>query len=602
LNSWLGTAAVVLLACASSAGAWRQPDEDIYANAIGGVGTDVVIGGSLSYGYPRNMAVARLDGTTGTEVWRQEIDGIGGYDDATDLAVDGAGDVLVGGELGQNFALLKLAGGSGAEAWRYMGGPGLTYAVALAGGGDGVGAGINYINYAFTVVRVDGATGTEVWRTELDAGLAYAVIVDAAGDVIAAGSFEEPTPCCGNDFVVVKLAGATGAELWRRQIAGVGTYSNYAYSVAADALGDVVAAGELDTGSYLSDFTVAKLAGTTGAEVWRTQISGTAASDPDLPGSVALSAVTTATGDVVAGGYLSNATTGSDLAVVRLDGDTGAEVWRNEIDGTQTPPAVHLYQYDQARVVAMDGNGDVIAFGNLAEDGNPGVGDPVVVKMAGATGDTLWRQGFVDMGSGPSGVLDASGDVFFTGSYYAFGLSGLDGAVGTAAGRSLVVKDVAGKPSARTVRILAADGALVSAAPGGPGDPTLSGAILRVVNPTTLETATVPLPAVEWESSGVGGSMGWRYTDPLGSSGPCSSVRVARGRFKATCNARYAAIPFSLDEATQGTLAVSLQLGSAVPQCAVFGGTVRRDAGTANPGPAGVFKAVKADAASGACP
>jgi hypothetical protein len=79
-------------------------------------------------------------------------------------------------------------------------------------------------------------------------------------------------------------------------------------------------------------------------------------------------------------------------------------------------------------------------------------------------------------------------------------------------------------------------------------------------------------------------------------------VRVARGRFKATCNARYAAIPFSLDEATQGTLAVSLQLGSAVPQCAVFGGTVRRDAGTANPGPAGVFKAVKADAASGACP
>jgi hypothetical protein len=49
-------------------------------------------------------------------------------------------------------------------------------------------------------------------------------------------------------------------------------------------------------------------------------------------------------------------------------------------------------------------------------------------------------------------------------------------------------------------------------------------------------------------------------------------------------------------------MTVSVQLGSAAPQCATFGGTVRRDAATGNPGPLGTFKAANAPAASGDCP
>ena len=61
-------------------------------------------------------------------------------------------------------------------------------------------------------------------------------------------------------------------------------------------------------------------------------------------------------------------------------------------------------------------------------------------------------------------------------------------------------------------------------------------------------------------------------------------------------------VPFSLDEPSQGALAASIRLGTADPQCAVFGGDVSKDVGTASPGPSGVFRARAAAPANGACP
>ena len=63
---------------------------------------------------------------------------------------------------------------------------------------------------------------------------------------------------------------------------------------------------------------------------------------------------------------------------------------------------------------------------------------------------------------------------------------------------------------------------------------------------------------------------------------------------KGSCIGRAGVIPFSLDEASQGTLVASLQLGSAEPQCAKFGpGSVAKDVGIAGPGTSGVFKAAR---------
>lgn len=69
---------------------------------------------------------------------------------------------------------------------------------------------------------------------------------------------------------------------------------------------------------------------------------------------------------------------------------------------------------------------------------------------------------------------------------------------------------------------------------------------------------------------------------------------VNRKSDKVVCRGVHGAFPFTLDEASQGTLAVSLDLGGTPPLCAVFGGFVSKDE-------VGKFKAKKASRAR-ACP
>jgi len=88
------------------------------------------------------------------------------------------------------------------------------------------------------------------------------------------------------------------------------------------------------------------------------------------------------------------------------------------------------------------------------------------------------------------------------------------------------------------------------------------------------------------------GSKGYVYLDPTGSHGPYAKL-VANPALGAIlfCSGAKGAIPFSLDEATQGALTVSIKLGSEPTQCLKFSRTVFADAGTANPGPLGLYSA-----------
>ena len=117
-------------------------------------------------------------------------------------------------------------------------------------------------------------------------------------------------------------------------------------------------------------------------------------------------------------------------------------------------------------------------------------------------------------------------------------------------------------------------------------------------NPITLEGAAFFLPPGGfWLPLG---DRGWMYRDPQGANGPCISVRIQRGSiFRATCLGSKGIIPFSLDEPQQGTLQVTLQLGSARRHCIEFGGDIRRDTSTAA-AQAAVFLA--RNAPPGGCP
>jgi hypothetical protein len=104
---------------------------------------------------------------------------------------------------------------------------------------------------------------------------------------------------------------------------------------------------------------------------------------------------------------------------------------------------------------------------------------------------------------------------------------------------------------------------IVPPAFGSAGDPTLSGATLRVYNSNgSGEEATIELPASGWSKTG---SSGYRFkgTDP---NGPVSSVQVKADLI--SIKAGKSNWPYTLDEPSQGRIAVRLTLGTAVDWCA----------------------------------
>jgi hypothetical protein len=145
------------------------------------------------------------------------------------------------------------------------------------------------------------------------------------------------------------------------------------------------------------------------------------------------------------------------------------------------------------------------------------------------------------------------------------------------AGQRLSVRDP-GDPSRRRIALRTADALLDSPLPGSADDPSLAGATLELSNPDTLESAVFALPAgASWQGRGQpAGIAGWTYRDPAGTSGPCTLLEVRNGSvLRALCSG--AAIPFSLDEASQGQLFVTLRLGAGDLHCLHFGGKLTRD-------------------------
>jgi hypothetical protein len=164
-------------------------------------------------------------------------------------------------------------------------------------------------------------------------------------------------------------------------------------------------------------------------------------------------------------------------------------------------------------------------------------------------------------------------------------------------GKKLIVSDKGATD--RKVIVRSKDSNVVSPEPASSSDPTMAGAELLLYNAETTETATLNLPAGDWK--GIGnppGVKGYKYKDSIQQNGPCRTVIVKPGGLiKAVCKGN--GIGFSLDEASQEELSVTLAMGS-LRQCIVYGGTVIKDQGVAGSQP-GLFKAKNAPA-GGVCP
>lgn len=490
--------------------------------ALDGSGDVVGVGVVSNAPNTHDMFVVKLDGGTGAEVWSFQPSTIPDSDEGYDIAVDSSGDVVAAGEVDQDYYVAKLDGATGALVWSRHGEGTKNEVVfdavgnAIAGGRLFDGASINWVIDSF-----DGATGADVWQFTLtDAEAVRDLLIDPGGDVIAAGDADR-------ELAVVKLDAATGALLWQHD-AGIGRSAGFA--AAVDAAGDVFVAGQDDLPS--ADFVAEKLSGTTGAVLWQVVRDGTApVSSGDVDGAFAVAVGPS--GDAFFGGQLDSDTSAKDAVVLRLDGATGAEEWIQRLDGSHAHEDRTEF-LDRIHEVVVGPSGDVVAIGEFQERNR--AYDFLAVK------------------------LDAD-----------------DGSMAGLFGTKLIVKDRG--PSKRSIVGLLKSDYIQSPPPGTPHDPRTAGGMVRIWNPSTLEEATFALPAgPNWQALGTpAGAKGYRYNDKLGLSA-CKNVTILRNKkLKVTCKSKFGPIPFSLDEPSQGSLAISVQMGDAAPQCAEFGGLVITD-------------------------
>jgi len=236
-------------------------DDEAHAIAVD-PGGDVVVGGHVdSCGTGSSFTVVRLSGSSGDELWRYQTGGNGECETAAALLIDAAGDVVAGGAIAGtacgDFLVVKLSGAGGSELWRYR------FAVAGAGQfeDDSVTALANHdpgniiAVGAYIAAELSGTTGETTWSRVLPEAVTNAVAVDGSGDALLAVSSSDPG---GNGFGALKLSGTTGDILWRGLVGASDHLQAFPYGFALDADGDPIAAGVLETAATHEDFAVAK--------------------------------------------------------------------------------------------------------------------------------------------------------------------------------------------------------------------------------------------------------------------------------------------------------------------------------------------------------
>jgi cysteine-rich repeat protein len=159
-------------------------------------------------------------------------------------------------------------------------------------------------------------------------------------------------------------------------------------------------------------------------------------------------------------------------------------------------------------------------------------------------------------------------------------------------GAKLVIKDNA-NPTKRKIGFSSKDPAIDTAPPAGI-DPVADGAYVHVYNSSGgTDSACFTLGAGAWSAKGDPANPALQYKDRIYANGPCKVALAKEGQLKVKCLAKSQSIPYSLDEPSQGSVAVRFATGTTL-YCADFGGDVKDV-------PGGLFSAKNAPA-PGACP
>jgi len=370
-------------------------------------------------------------------------------DFASGVAIDGAGNVYVAGDiqqgalpgqtsLGDADAYLRKYDGKGKEIWtRQFGtqsqdgatgvtvdGAGNLYVVGFTRGaiaGQTSPVGLDYDAY----LRKYDSDGNELWTRQfgtprvLVEDLTSDVAVDGAGNVYVVGFTSGPLPGqanLGEDDVYLRKYDSDGNELWARQ-SGSQTL-DMANGVAIDGTGNVYVVGQLggipgrrgmgEADAYLRKHD------SDGNELWTRQFgsqSGPSANGVAVDGAGNVYVVGSASGALPGQTHLGK----SDAYVRKYDGD-GNELWTRQFGSRGV---------DLAHGVVVDGAGNLYVSGTtrLSLPGQSNMepvfgGSDVFIRKYDSDGNELWtNQLGTQKGDAVAGVVvDGEGSLYVVGS------------------------------------------------------------------------------------------------------------------------------------------------------------------------------------------
>jgi cysteine-rich repeat protein len=396
----LGVGVLALGFFASTAAAWRvdvagtPPDARPFALAVDASGNVIAAGRTPGGATDSDGLVVKLRASDGAGRWLRAITGSrnDGNDVVRRLLVDALGNVYALGQIGNTVTgpdglVTKLRAQDGQMLWRTEIDGGRRGADDVRTGlftsnGDLVVAGASPIPNSGDVIsiwRLAGADGEIDWERRLPGAGGKAEYMVAAGNAVYVAA-HVPAAGGGMQIVIAKLDQANGAVTWSTVFKGSGHPGDQVTGLAMRGTSHVVVRAQLRGTTTAPDFVVAALATNLGNQVWRKTFDGGAIDDADrdVPRALAVDQQ----GNVVVAGVLSDVATGDDVAVVKLRGNDGLELWRRVVDGAASGS-------DDVRDLAVDAAGNVVVVGRLR---NPGTrGDLAALKIDGASGTVLWE-------------------------------------------------------------------------------------------------------------------------------------------------------------------------------------------------------------------
>ena len=314
-------------------------------------------------------------------------------------AADARGDLYIAAADGSCVVALKYTGSSGALAWRRescAAGTASAVAVAVDLRGDVVVAA--NVDGRFRLLKHSGATGAPMWDVRAAGGaldVAYGLALDGAGDILLLGK----AATASTELWVAKHRGGDGALAWQQPVDGGAETSPV--GIVADGGGNAIIAGNYRDSGGDDDWYAAKLAGSSGAILWR-KVHDSGARD------VASAVAVDPSGNVIVAG--TRTATEASIAVVKSDGATGRTLWQNATAGGTRAGASQI---------AFDGGYNVVVAGFVAASkGN----DIAVLNYAEASGALLWQSRQAGGGGNANGrsiATDAAGDTIVVGTTFA---------------------------------------------------------------------------------------------------------------------------------------------------------------------------------------